>query len=102
VSYVGYKQREFPAAFEGKATVNMNPVLVPDVLEGNEVVITAQARGQVAAINQQITSTTIVNVISEEKIKEMPDANADEAIGGSPASRSSAPAARRTRSSSAA
>ncbi|MBK7256295.1 MAG: TonB-dependent receptor [Ignavibacteriae bacterium] len=84
VSYVGYKQREYPTTFEGKATVTLNPALVPDVLEGNEVVITAQARGQVAAINQQITSSTIVNVISEEKIKEMPDANAAEAIGRLP------------------
>jgi TonB-dependent receptor len=84
ISYVGYKQREMPVAFEGKGLVTLNPSLVPDVLEGNEVVITAQARGQVAAINQQITSTTIVNVISEEKIKELPDANAAEAIGRLP------------------
>ncbi len=84
ISYVGYKMRELPLAIEGKNTVTLNPTLVPDVLEGSEVVITGQARGQVAAINQQITSTTIVNVISEEKIKEMPDANAAEAIGRLP------------------
>jgi TonB-dependent receptor len=84
ISYVGYKQRELAVAFEGRNTVTLNPSLVPDVLEGNEVVITGQARGQVAAINQQITSTTIVNVISEEKIKELPDANAAEAIGRLP------------------
>ena len=58
--------------------------LMPDVIEGQEVLITAQVRGQVAAINQQITSNTIVNVISEEKIKELPDANAAEAIGRLP------------------
>ena len=84
ISYIGYKQMETSVTFDGKDVVTLNPVLVPDVLEGNEVVITAQARGQVAAINQQINSTTIVNVISEEKIKELPDANAAEAIGRLP------------------
>jgi TonB-dependent receptor len=84
ISYVGYKQIEMPVTFDGKTVVTLNPALIPDVLEGNEVVITAQVRGQVAAINQQITSTTIVNVISEEKIKELPDANAAEAIGRLP------------------
>jgi TonB-dependent receptor len=84
ISYVGYKQFEAPVVFQGNDVVTLNPSLVPDVLEGKEVVITAQARGQVAAINQQLNSSTIVNVISEEKIKELPDANAAEAIGRLP------------------
>ena len=54
------------------------------MVEGEEVTVTAQARGQVSAINQQINSSTIVNVISEEKIQELPDANAAEAIGRLP------------------
>jgi len=40
--------------------------------------------GQLAAINQQIVSNRIVSVVSEEKIKELPDANAAEAIGRLP------------------
>jgi TonB-dependent receptor len=54
------------------------------ILEGDEVIVTGQLKGQVAAINQQITSKTIINVVSEEKIKELPDANAAEAIGRLP------------------
>lgn len=83
VSYIGYVTREFTRNIaDGENTLNTS--LTPDVLEGEEVLVTAQARGQIAAINQQITSNTIVNVISEEKIKELPDANAAEAIGRLP------------------
>ncbi len=54
--------------------------LIADVLEGETVVVT----GQAAAINQQLASNTIVNVVSEQKIQELPDANAGEAIGSLP------------------
>jgi TonB-dependent receptor len=84
VSYIGYKTKESSVRITAKQTATLNFYLVPDVVEGEEVVITAQARGQAAAINQQLTSNTIVNVISEEKIKELPDANAAEAIGRLP------------------
>jgi len=83
ISYIGYKTREFEVSVSsGEITLDVR--LVPDILEGEEVVVTAQARGQVAAINQQITSNTIVNVVSREKIQELPDANAAEAIGRLP------------------
>ena len=82
-SYLGYKTRDIPLS-EGINDITVNFRLVPDVIEGSEVVVTGQMRGQVAAINQQISSNTIVNVISEEKIQELPDANAAEAIGRLP------------------
>jgi hypothetical protein len=84
VSYIGYKSREIPVTITDDKTTVINARLLPDVIEGEVVVITAQARGQMAAINQQVSSNTIVNVISEEKIKELPDANAAEAIGRLP------------------
>ena len=52
--------------------------------EVEEVVVTAQIRGQRAAINQQLASNTVANVISSEKMQELPDANAAEAIGRLP------------------
>ncbi|MBI5473840.1 MAG: TonB-dependent receptor [Ignavibacteriae bacterium] len=84
VTYIGYKTRElaFVADEDGETIVNLR--LEPDVIEGEEVIVTAQMRGQQAAINQQINANTIVNVISEEKIKELPDVNAAEAIGRLP------------------
>ena len=84
VSYVGYTTREFPVRLEGDQVRELNIRLAAAVIEGAEVLVTAQARGQDAAINQQISSNTIVNVVSEEKIKELPDANAAEAIGRLP------------------
>ena len=65
-------------------TAGLNFALLVTAVQGSEVVITGQATGEVAAINQQITSNKIVNVISEQKIKELPDANAAEAIGRLP------------------
>ena len=53
-------------------------------LAAKKVVISAQALGQAAAINQQLSSNTIVNVVSEQKIQELSDANAAEAIGRLP------------------
>jgi TonB-dependent receptor len=80
VSYLGYETKEFELKV-GADEITMNIALLAAVVESEEVVVTAQVRGQIAAINQQIASNTIVNVISEEKIKELPDANAAEAIG---------------------
>lgn len=48
---------------------------------GKEIVITAMAQGQNAAINQQKNSNTIVNVVSKERMQELPDQNAAEAVG---------------------
>ena len=72
VSYVGYLPKEFDVAISNNKTLVFDVTLRPDILEGEEVVITAQAVGQVAAINQQLSSNTIINVVSEEKIKELP------------------------------
>ncbi|MEZ4907259.1 MAG: carboxypeptidase-like regulatory domain-containing protein [Saprospiraceae bacterium] len=49
-----------------------------------EIVITAQAEGQISAINKQLSSNTIENVISAKKIQEVPDANAAESLGRLP------------------
>jgi TonB-dependent receptor len=81
VSCVGYepliKKIDFSAAKEMTRKFQMKPAVV----EGEEVVVTGQARGQQAAINQQLAANTLVNVVSTEKIRELPDANAAEAIG---------------------
>jgi TonB-dependent receptor len=83
-SCIGYEPKIIEIDFSDTNDVSMNIKLKSAILQGEEVVITGQMRGQIAAINQQITSNTIVNVVSEEKIKELPDANAAEAIGRLP------------------
>jgi len=82
-SYIGYRSKDVALEI-GATDITIGFSLSPDVIQGAEVLVTAQMKGQVAAVNQQITSNSIVNVISEEKIKELPDANAAEAIGRLP------------------
>jgi outer membrane receptor for ferrienterochelin and colicin len=48
------------------------------------VVITVQARGQVSALNEQLNSNYISNVISAERLQEIPDATVADALGRIP------------------
>jgi TonB-dependent receptor len=83
-SYIGYSTKQIRVEIQNNKTVQINAALAQHLIEAGTVVVTGQAIGQAAAINQQITSNTIVNVVSEEKIQELPDANAAEAIGRLP------------------
>ena len=84
VSYIGYVTRTLALEVQNDRTLSFNVSLRPDILQGEEVVVTGQAFGQAAAINQQISANTVVNVVSEEKIRELPDANAAESVGRLP------------------
>ncbi len=84
VSYIGYTIKETEVNIISSETIELNIQLALDVLEGEEVVVTGQMMGQISAINQQLTSNTIINVVSEEKIQELPDQNAAETIGRLP------------------
>lgn len=84
VSYMGYKPQEIPLVLKKGETRNLNIQLQDLSLEMGEVVVTGQVRGQQAAINQQLNASGIVNVISSEKLQELPDANVAEAIGRLP------------------
>ena len=83
-SYIGYKPVRIPVVINDNQVTYMAAQIKPDIIEGETIYITAQALGQAAAINQQIRSNTIINVVSEEKIQELPDANAAEAVGRLP------------------
>ncbi len=85
VSYMGYIQQEVPIQIAANRTLTQNIKMDYSVVDvEGEVIITAQREGQVAAINQQITSDQIVNIVSAERIQELPDANAAESIGRLP------------------
>lgn len=84
VSYIGYQTKNLEVKIQNDQTVELDVALTYEVIKGKMVEVTAQAEGQVAAINQQIMSNTIINVVSEEKIQELPDANAAESIGRLP------------------
>ncbi|REL33482.1 TonB-dependent receptor [Rhodohalobacter sp. SW132] len=80
-SYIGYESKTLDVTIPEEGTVTLDVELRAASVEGEEVTITSQALGQIVAINQQRASNTIVNIVSEEKIRELPDANAAESIG---------------------
>jgi TonB-dependent receptor len=84
ISYIGYQTKLIGIDVQRNSTQVVNARLAADLIEMSAVVVQGQAEGQVAAINQQITANTIINVVSEEKIRELPDANAAESVGRLP------------------
>lgn len=83
-TYVGYTAETLHINVTPNATVRINFHLEAVGVKGKEVVVTAQAAGQNAAINQELSSNQIENVVSAAKIKELPDENAAESVGRLP------------------
>ena len=83
-SYIGYKEQKAEIKLKEGEHLSQNFTLEPVSLEGQVVVVTAQASGQTQAINQQLSSNQIVNVVSSARIQELPDANAAESVGRLP------------------
>jgi TonB-dependent receptor len=84
VSCIGYESQVLKTDFSKTKDITINIQLKPAVIQGEEVVVTAQASGQHAAINQQLSSQNIMNVVSAARIQALPDANAAESIGRLP------------------
>ncbi len=82
--YLGYASDTVNVNISNGKTTELNVALHSLVLQGNEVVVSAQLQGQTAAINQQLSSNTIVNVVSSDKIQELPDANVAESLSRLP------------------
>ena len=85
VSYLGYEDYVEEVQLES-GDVSIRDILLEYSggvdLEG--VVITAQAKGQYAAINSQLNASDIRNVVSSDRIRELPDANAAESLARLP------------------
>ncbi|MBN1300516.1 MAG: TonB-dependent receptor [Melioribacteraceae bacterium] len=84
VSYIGYGKVTTEVTISENRTLEQNFNLQSITIEGEAVVVTAQALGQKQAINQQLSSNTITNVVSSEKIRELPDADAATALSRLP------------------
>lgn len=84
VKYIGYKETKIPVTVESGKTVQVNVELEYVTIEGEEVLVTSQASGQIEAINQQLSSNTIKNVVSSEQIQEIPDVNVAESVARLP------------------
>lgn len=85
VYYLGYKEKKIRIDISAaNPKITHNVVLENESTNLQEVVVTTQAKGQRAAINQQIAALSIKNVVSADRIQQNPDANAAEAIGRLP------------------
>ena len=84
-TYIGYQSTEITVNVkEGTTVLKQDFKLEPVALNEKAITVTAQASGQNSAINQQLASDKIVNVVSAAKIQELPDANAAESVGRLP------------------
>ena len=83
-SFVGYQTQDFEIELKPNEVKTLNLVMKPDAHLLNEVVVSAQAKGQTAAIKNQLNASGIINAVSEEKLHELPDANVADAIGRLP------------------
>lgn len=80
-SYLGYETQVREITIRAGEELEYNIELSEGGLTIDEIVVMGQAVGQRAAINRQINSNTIVNVISKQKLQELPDQNAAESVG---------------------
>ncbi len=83
-SYIGYKSTEKEVDLTAGQILKLDIALTIDAIMADEVIVTAQAIGQAAAINRQLSSNTIMNVVSKDKIQSLPDQNAAESLGRLP------------------
>jgi len=85
VTYIGYQTAKQKLIIRADETITQNFNLIyGGALLGEEVVVTAQAKGQMSAINQQLASNTITSIVDQSRIQELPDVNAAESIGRLP------------------
>lgn len=83
-TYIGYKEISVPVAVVAGTAVEVEVELEYAGVESEVVVVTAQAMGQMGAINEQLNSNTIKNVVSADRIKDVPDVNAAESVSRLP------------------
>ncbi len=84
ISFVGYVTIKKQVTVKDNQDVIADGSLVAQVIEGQTIVVTGQAKGQMQAINQQLSSDKIASIVSEARIQELPDFNAAAAIGRLP------------------
>lgn len=84
VSYLSFADSRVDLTVVDGENETIEVRMFPDVVLGQEVLVTAQALGQAKAINQQLNAESIVNIVSADRIQELPDVNAAEAIARLP------------------
>jgi len=84
VSYIGYKSKDVKVDLKEGEKKNILVNLEWVAVEGETIEVSVQAKGQLAAINEQLAADEIKNVVSKDRIRELPDNNAAESVGRLP------------------
>lgn len=84
VSSIGFEPQEIDVTVSDGQSVKLDINMSATFIMGEEVIVTAQRKGQNNAINQQLTSDEVKNVVSAERLQELPDANAAESLSRLP------------------
>jgi len=82
--FIGYQEKSVQVEVDADQPTEIEVSLFQQAIQGEEVVVTMQAAGQRAAINQQINSNSLTNVVSAQRIQEIPESSAAEAVGRLP------------------
>lgn len=83
-TYIGYLEQTTSVTIVAGKTLKVKIELDYVAVQGEEVVVSAQASGQMSAINEQLASNTIKNVVSSDRIQDVPDVNAAESVARLP------------------
>ena len=75
ITYIGYQDKIVNITLKPGEVTKVSIELEHEVVKGEVVVVTAQAAGQTAAINQQIRANNIKNIISADRIQEIPESS---------------------------
>jgi outer membrane receptor protein involved in Fe transport len=86
VTLVGYQTYESKLTIDVPASGDMvkDYRLHPVTIAEDTIIVSGQARGQNAAISQQLAALPVMNVVSAAKILELPDMTAADAVGRLP------------------
>jgi TonB-dependent receptor len=84
VTYIGYDPVSVEVKVSANATTRQDFRLIAHAISGEVFIVMGQAKGQMSAVNQQLASNTISNIVAADRIKELPDVNAAESIGRLP------------------
>jgi len=82
--FIGYEEETAVVSVGPDSPTEIVFTLSSKAIQGEEVVVTAQAAGQRAAMNQQIAANSVKNVVSAQRIQEVPESSAAEAVGRLP------------------
>ncbi len=81
VSYIGYQQYATQInVSQSKRVIKVDVKLNISAVKINEVVVNGLLQGQVKALNQQLNSDKIKNVLSQEEMQKFPDMNTAESL----------------------